>query len=484
MYIQQKHLNSIDWLMLEVKLPREISKSPYAAELAISSLLQSGGLGHKYGKFFKGNMPIYSSLEIASMEGVIHFYIRIQRKFKALVEANFYAQYPGIELIEADDYTKAIRYHHLTNDVSCWAGTFNLSKTWKPTNPKTGKKFKEGGSEGDIPKDDKEEYRMKADFLPLKTYVDYGLDKDPKEEFKIDPLAQLIEVMGGIGKGEYYWYQVLVQDESLYNDDKWPKLYVNEVTHEHVSLSQMADSRKKQIRTSGHIFKGDVATDDYGEVKTKKVEVGKDADGKPEFKEVPVTYQIDKVVPKKEMELTADEKDELEGINKKLSKPLVAAVVRLVYVSKKERFNGNHVQTVLSFPKPFKGVNSFGMTVTDPYNFPWENFMNRRVPWRTEEMFEAFVEREGFFPHIKQRKTLDQWEDTFFWATSMKSRKIFRMIYEAIFYPFSHPVAEEVSVYNLEEIATLWHLPGSTVGTPTLPRIDSNKGVAPVNLPL
>ncbi len=482
MYIQQKHLNSIDWLMLEVKLPREINKSPYAAELAISSLLQSGGLSNKYGKYFKGNMPVFGSLEIASMEGVIHFYIRIQRKFKALVESNFYAQYPGIELIEVDDYTKAIRYHHLTNDVSCWAGTFNLSKSWKPTNPKTGKKFKDGGSETDIPKDDKEEYTMKADFLPLKTYVDYGLDKDPKEEFKIDPLAQLIEVMGGIGKGEYYWYQVIVQDESLYDDKKWPKLYVNKVTHEHLSLSDMAKLFKTQVRTSAYLKKGDTVDDGYGGV--KQVQTGKDADGNPIYEDVVYKYAEPKAVGKDETKLTQEEKDQLEAINKKLSKPLVAAVVRLVYVTKKERFNGNHVQTVLSFPKPFKGVNGFAPKVTDPYDFPWENFMNRRVPWRTEEMFEAYVEREGFFPHIKQRDILDKWEDTFFWSTSMKSRKVFRMIYEAIFYPFNHPAPEEVSVYNLEEIATLWHLPGSTVGTPTLPRIDSNKGVAPVNLPL
>jgi hypothetical protein len=58
------------------------------------------------------------------------------------------------------------------------------------------------------------------------------------------------------------------------------------------------------------------------------------------------------------------------------------------------------------------------------------------------------------------------------------------MIYEAILYPFDHPSADQAFVLNLEELATLWHLPGATAGTPTLPRIDSNKGVAPVNLPL
>jgi predicted component of type VI protein secretion system len=67
----------------------------------------------------------------------------------------------------------------------------------------------------------------------------------------------------------------------------------------------------------------------------------------------------------------------------------------------------------------------------------------------------------------------------------MKQRKLFRMVYEAIFYPFDHPSADDVVfMLNLEEIATLWHLPGAVAATPTLPRIDSTKGVAPVNLPL
>ena len=66
----------------------------------------------------------------------------------------------------------------------------------------------------------------------------------------------------------------------------------------------------------------------------------------------------------------------------------------------------------------------------------------------------------------------------------MKQRKLFRLVYETIFYPFDHPHAEDVFILNLEEIATLWHLPGATSASPGLPRIDSNKGIAPANLPL
>lgn len=478
MYINQKFLNSLEWVMLEIKLPREIFKSPFATETALASLLQGGGISHKYAKYFKGALPAYSSLEIASLEGVIHFYVRIQKKFRPLVEANFYAQYPGIEIVEADDYTKLIRFHHLTKDVSVWGANYKTKASWKPTNPETGKAYSKSGAKE--PKDDGDKYSMRADFIPIKTYTDYGLDKDPKEEFKVDPITPLLEVMGGMGKGEYFWYQILVQDESVYDGTKMPKFYVNEKTHDHVSLAEMATERKKQIRTSHHVIKGDTSVDEFGI--TKKVDGAPDAEGKPT--KVDAKYLATKAVSKDETKLTQDEKDELEAINTKLSKPLALVVMRALYVTKKENFNAAHINDIISLPKPFNGFNSFFPKPTDPYDFPWQNFMGRRVPWRTEEKFEEYVEREGFFPHIDKRESLDKWEDTVFWASSMKSRKLFRMIYEAVLYPFHHPQADDAFVLNLEELATLWHLPGAVAATPTLPRIDSNKGVAPVNLPI
>jgi hypothetical protein len=472
LYVNQKHTNSISWVMLEIKLPREIMKSPFAMETALASLLQTGGIGNWWARNFKGALAAYSSVEIASLEGVIHFYVRIQKKFRPLVESNLYAQYPGIEISEAEDYTNLIRYHHLSKDVSAWGATYSLSKSWNPTNPKTGEAYPKGDGK----------YSMKADFLPLKTYVDYGLDKDPKEEFKIDPITALLEFMGSIGKGEYFWFQVLVQDESIYNGKKLPKFFLNKMTGKRHSLSELADERKKQIRTQEYILKGSPMMNEFGDPKEKPK--GKDDEGKPIM--VPALHPKDKIVPKKEMDLTKEEKDQLEAINEKLSKPLALTVTRLMYVAKKDAFKTEQIQNIISFPKPYVGENSFGLSPTDPYDYPWQNFLNRRVPWRTEEMFEAFVKREGFFPLIDKREdrdTIHSWEDNTFWSSSMKSRRVFRMLWDTILHPFTYPQPSDVSVMNLEELATLWHFPGAVATTPTLPRIDSTKGVAPVNLP-
>ncbi len=107
--------------MLEIKLPREITKSPLATETAITGFLQTAGASTRYARNFEGKLPHYGSLEIASIEGVIHFYIRVQRRFRALMETNFYAQYPEIEIVESEDYTKQIYFHHLAiNEMNAW----------------------------------------------------------------------------------------------------------------------------------------------------------------------------------------------------------------------------------------------------------------------------------------------------------------------------------------------------------------------------
>lgn len=476
MYINQKWLNQYqkDCVLLEIKLPREIFKSPLAMELALTALLQSSGTGTWYERNVKGQLINFFSLEIASLEGVIHFYIRGHKKFRSLIETNLYAQYPGIEITQADDYTAMIRYTHLSKDTEMWGLEFPLGKSWKPTD-KSGDKYMYKG----------EEVTMPADYLPIKTYVDYGLDKDPKEEFKTDPITPLLEFLGSLGKGQYAWYQILTQDESRYNNKTWPASFLNKKTHEHMTLAEMASARKKQIRTANHIKPGDIVYDEYGNVKTRQI---KDAEGNVTG-EVPVTYNFKeaKAVSKPEIGLTAEEKEELEQINRKVSKPILRVIIRLIYISKIENQNGLLIPTTLAIMRPFSHSgnvigNVFGLRTVDPYDYPWQNTMKKRIPWRKEEMYEAYVEREGFFPHIEQRESLDKSEDLFFWPYSMAARKKFRMIFEALRHPFDHPHAT-VSCLNLEELATIWHFPGAVAGTPTLPRIDSTKGIAPVNLP-
>ncbi len=477
LYARQRHQAKIDWVLLEIKLPREIHKSPLAMENALTSLLHSSGVPVWWKRNILGNLPIFSSMEIASIEGTIHFYFRVQRRFRNLVESNLYAQYPGIEIIEAEDYTKLIHYHHLSEDVETWSMHYPLSKKFTPTNPETGKPWDDPDKPG-------KSYQMNADYIPIKTYVDFGLDRDPKEEFKVDPMVPLLEFMGSVGKGEHVWYQVLVQDEANFNGTRFPKMYLNKMTHDHWSLADLANERKKQIRKVKKVKKGDLVYDDNG-IPKEVTRPKKDGSGS---ETVALMYVDEREVhEKKENQLTQEEKMEVERINLKLSKPIMRVIVRVVYTAKKEVFNPSYISNTFNVMKNYNGAgdyfNNYSTVPVDDYDFPWQNWLNRRAPWRKEEWFEEYVERDGFHIHFEDRSSLEKWEDRVFWYFSLKTRKMWRMMYEGLLHPFHHPTSKEIFCLNVEEIATLYHFPGATASVPTLPRIDSAKSLPPTNLP-
>ena len=72
---------SFEFVMLEVKLPRTIDKTPMAMELVLQSLHQ-GGTGTWYDRWWGGKVKPWFSLEIVSVEGNVKFLIRTPSKFR------------------------------------------------------------------------------------------------------------------------------------------------------------------------------------------------------------------------------------------------------------------------------------------------------------------------------------------------------------------------------------------------------------------
>ena len=171
-----RNIENINWVLLEIKLPREITKSPGAMEMILNTIHQTRD-GSAVLKLWEGFQRVWFSLEIASFGGMIHFYIYTQKGFKSLVEHQIYAQYPGIEIEEVEDYTKNIFTH---NDVDkFYSAEFALEK---------------------------------EDAYPIKTYIDYGLDKlQNEEEQKNDPMTSLLEFMGSLKKSEQVWFQIMIR---------------------------------------------------------------------------------------------------------------------------------------------------------------------------------------------------------------------------------------------------------------------------------
>ncbi|MDB5254855.1 MAG: hypothetical protein JWL92_231 [Candidatus Nomurabacteria bacterium] len=179
-YVQTLFIGSIKWTLLEVKPPKEVFKSPLAMELVLNSLYQTGGHGNWLQKYWQGAVRNWFALEIVSIEGSIHFYIRTATKFKAIIQSQIYAQYPQAEVSEVEDYTTSVP-DFTTGSIGLWGTQFVFAKD---------------------------------EAYPIKTYIDFGLDRavgSLDEEQRIDPITPMLEFMGSIGTGEQIWFQIMVR---------------------------------------------------------------------------------------------------------------------------------------------------------------------------------------------------------------------------------------------------------------------------------
>ncbi|HEY4514867.1 MAG TPA: hypothetical protein VJJ22_01785 [Candidatus Paceibacterota bacterium] len=165
------------WTLIEIVLPKEIFKSPRAMEVVAGGFNQ-GYAGNWWTKFWSGTIRTWFSLEMVSLGGQVHFYIRTLKLFKHLIESQIYAQYGDVEIREVEDYVHLVKYGREPG-WEIWGAQQKLTK---------------------------------PDPYPIRTYVDYGLDNESlKEETKTDPISTTVEYLGSLGPNEYAFIQILVQ---------------------------------------------------------------------------------------------------------------------------------------------------------------------------------------------------------------------------------------------------------------------------------
>jgi len=218
-YIQQDFISGIDFVLLEIVPPREVLRSPKAMELFFTNALYHWSIKGGKEEWWQGAVWFWFSLEIVSLEGQVHFYIRTPTRIKDLIETQMYAQYPQAQVKVVEDYTLAIDE---ISPKSAWMGWGCEFKLTKPA------------------------------AYPIKTYVDFGLDKDPKEEFKVDPISPVIEFFGSLKKDEQAWVQIVITPKP--GPDNVPHSWVEESKKEIFKIlkpftSVKDDGARIEIRT-------------------------------------------------------------------------------------------------------------------------------------------------------------------------------------------------------------------------------------------
>ncbi len=318
-FVQGYFMSRTNWVLLEVKVPKETFKSPLAMEIVLNALYQTS-TGTWYDRIWKGKIKDYFSLEMVSIDGHIKFFIRAPALYKNVIEAQLYGQYPDVEIYEVPDYVRYVDYRGKEGDWAILGAEYGLSK---------------------------------ADPYPIKTYVDYGLDKDPKEEFKIDPLTSVIEYLGSIGKGEQIWIQIIVQAAS--------KRY------------KKKDGTKGDWRDEGNAVIDDI---------TKRKE--KTPEGAPSFKM---------------FMMTKGDQDVIAALERSMSKLGFDCGIRALYLSKRDKFNASNIRALGGLLRPFTSNNLNGFkisTATFGWDFWWQDYKEIRLNAKRKKIFEAYKYRSWF----------------------------------------------------------------------------------------
>jgi hypothetical protein len=178
-YRVEKFIGGIEWVILEIQLPRVMTKTPLAMELFLTNALyhmsQKGG----WEMYWQGAVHFWYSLELVSIDGQVHFFIRVPSRLKKLVETQLYAQFPQIRVYEVPDYTESMPKYTNDGQWHLWGCEYKLEK---------------------------------HDAWSIKTYKDFGLDKaSDKEEMKIDPMSGVLEFLGSLERGEQLWIQFIIR---------------------------------------------------------------------------------------------------------------------------------------------------------------------------------------------------------------------------------------------------------------------------------
>lgn len=299
-----------NYILLEVRMPRDIRKSPLSMETVFANLHLAPGESNWFKLYWNGSVRPWWSFEMVSLGGRVHFYIWTREVYRRSIETAFYSQYPGVEIIEAVDYSRLTDPSH--PPMKGFACEF---------------------------------IHTKEDVYPIKTYVDYGLDKQPmpKPEEQIDPLSSVIEALGSIGPKEQLWIQMIIR------------------------VNKGEKYGGKSNAAGGKFSWKDEAKEQIEKIRAGAVRKQKRVD--------PVTGAVTETdgFPNP----TKGEQELINSIERNVAKQAFDVGIRTIYMAEGDAFHGSMPGTVGNLWKPFSSEMSNGLRWTRwsiAFNdYPWED---------------------------------------------------------------------------------------------------------------
>ncbi|MFA6422533.1 MAG: hypothetical protein WCV92_03985 [Candidatus Buchananbacteria bacterium] len=342
---QGQYASKWKFVLLAIDIPKNNEQTPKAVENLFQTIAGAHSNFNMIDSNWVGKILDSFSFEIVSIEGYTQFLIRTQSKYRDLIEASIYAQYPDAEITEVEDYTKDFAKMTFPNDqYDLWGTEFVLVK--------------------DYP-------------YPIKTYNEF---EHTLTQGFMDPMASLLEIFSRFIAGEQGWMQLIVTPQKPGWGEKAKKI-VKELSGQSYSapkkfsddLLAMPASAIEGF-TSGvlSIFNGGAAA-------------------------APAKKEADQF---RVMNLSPGQRTALEKVENKISKSNFNFKWRYIYIGKKEVFNKTRgVSGVTGSMKQFNTLNcnalkpggGISKTAVDYFRVP------QRVAAKQNRILRLFIGRSNYY---------------------------------------------------------------------------------------
>ncbi len=277
----------------------------------------------------------------------------------------------------------------------------------------------------------------REDAYPIRTYPAFEKDIIIEEQ-RIDPIASLLEVMSKLTNGEQIWIQTLVRP--VMDDWKRPGEELRDKL-----VGRKAEKKPSEAAALGETGRGVIS----------QLITGQPPEEKKEEKPASVS-------------LTQAEQAVVKAIEENISKIGFETIIRFVYLAPLAAFSKPNVSAVIGCYKQFntQHLNGFkpNARITTKIDYKIQAKEPREIS-RKKKIFKSCKKRE----FVLQSKNIKYLKLSFFERLPILNWFFIR----------SKPF-----VFNIEELATIYHFPGTMVKAPLTPRVEAKKGEPPMGLPV
>jgi hypothetical protein len=342
-YVWGEYKKNLKFIMLEIKPPRDIEKSPKTMEQFFIFLHGIWSTPNYFDYYLKGRVKQSQfAVELQGVNGEMHFYIRTEERYRNLVESGLYAQYPDAEIQEVEDYTRSVPKNIPNPDWNMWGTDYKFSK---------------------------------ADAYPIRTYHKF---QEEVTKGMVEPLASLADIISTLPPGHQLWLQILIIP---IKDKTWrpevqkvvAKLAGREVKKEALAIIRFFAEAVSVIASAFKYI----------------------------FNAVPEEEEKKKDEQPLQFRLTPIEKEILQAVEESLNKKAFKTKIRNIYIAPRKTFKKVYYQAVDGFVHQFNDPN-LNTLDKDNETKTYANyfFVKFRMLWAQRKIWNRYLTRDDDGPNM------------------------------------------------------------------------------------